>query len=272
MANKFNRRFHTISNTSVEGEMCIYHGHALGRFSSSSMRYDSHLACVRCVAAAREGRLSLDVDRLLKKERSRALKFWSQVDIGDPDDCWNWKGCINKRTKMPQFSWRRSGISTSTQHHPQRVAMWLSWGDLGVTQVKPICGNRMCCNPFHLIPQKIGVFVDSESYLESFELACQLHTLKQRVQEYTIEEMLKEQQEQDHSFEIDARAELLMNPNTTYDERMMEAMKDLLEGRHISQTEPTDSGLFRAPSDQEIFERNNDKDKEEDEENPPNEF
>ena len=129
----YGRRHLQMSNTAEEGELCIYTGHSLGRFSTHSMRYDSHQACVRCVAAAREGRLSFDIDRLLKKERKRALKFWSQVDIGDPDECWLWNGCINKRTKQPQFAWRRHGISSSTQHHPQRIAMWFSWGDLGFT-------------------------------------------------------------------------------------------------------------------------------------------
>ena len=46
-------------------------------------------------ASAREGRISFDIDRLLKKERRSALKFWSQVDIGNPDECWNWQGCRN---------------------------------------------------------------------------------------------------------------------------------------------------------------------------------
>ena len=64
----YGRRNLQISNTAEEGELCIYYGHSIGRFSSHSMRYDSHAACVRCVAAAREGRLSFDVDRLLKKE------------------------------------------------------------------------------------------------------------------------------------------------------------------------------------------------------------
>ena len=122
-------------------------GHSLGRFSTHSMRYDSHQACTRCVASAREGRMSFDIDRLLK-HRKRALKFWSQVDIGHPDDCWDWQGCINKRTKQPQFSWRRPGLASSTQHHPQRVAMWFTWGDLGYTGVKTTCGNKYCCNPF----------------------------------------------------------------------------------------------------------------------------
>ena len=97
----YGRRHLQMSNTAEEGELCIYTGHSLGRFSTHSMRFDSHQACVRCVAAAREGRMSFDIDRLLKRERKRALKFWSQVDIGDPDECWNWNGTINKRTKQP---------------------------------------------------------------------------------------------------------------------------------------------------------------------------
>ena len=160
----------------------------IGRFSSTSMRFDSHQACCRCVASAREGRMSFDIGRLLKKEQKRALKFWSQVEIGAPDECWNWNGCINKRTGNHSLHGGDMASVVSTQHHPQRVAMWFTWGDLGFTGVKTTCGNKYCCNPFHLIPQKIGVFVDHDSYLESFELACQLHTLKQQVAEYVIEE------------------------------------------------------------------------------------
>ena len=78
----YGRRNQTMSNTAEQGELCIYTGHSLGQFSSHSMRYDSHQACVRCVASAREGRISFDVDRMLKRERRRALKFWSQVEIG----------------------------------------------------------------------------------------------------------------------------------------------------------------------------------------------
>ena len=247
----YGRRHQTMSNTAEEGELCIYTGHSLGKFSSHSMRYDSHQACVRCVAAAREGRISFDIDRLLKRERKRALKFWSQVDIGDPDECWEWNGTINNRTKQPQFSWRRHGISSSTQHHPQRVAMWFTWGDLGFTGVKTTCGNKYCCNPFHLIPQRVGVFVDQDSYLESFELACQLHTLKQQVAEYMIEEAMKEQARIDESEEIDARAELMLDPTAGMPERFEAVMTDLLAGRHISQTEPEQPGLFRKPAEEE---------------------
>ena len=71
----YGRRVMQMSNTAEEGELCIYHGHSLGRFSTHSMRFDSHQACVRCVAGAREGRISFDIDRLLKKHRQKALKF-----------------------------------------------------------------------------------------------------------------------------------------------------------------------------------------------------
>ena len=42
-----------------------------------------------------------------------------------------------------------------------------------------------------LIPQNVGVFVDDDSYMESFDMAIEIHTLKQRVQEYLVEEMMK---------------------------------------------------------------------------------
>ena len=247
----YGRRHGQISNTAEEGELCLYSGHSIGRFAPHSMRYDSHQACVRCVAAAREGRMSFDINRLMKKHRKRALKFWSQVEIGSPDDCWDWKGTINSKTKQPQFAWRRHGISSSTQHHPQRVCMWFTWGDLGFTGVKTTCGNKYCCNPFHLIPQHIGVYVDNDSYIESFELACQLHTLKQQVQEYVMEEAMKEMEQIDQATDIDARAQMMINPDTGFGDRFEAVMLDLLNGNHITQTEPDDPGLYRKPTDHE---------------------
>ena len=243
----YGRRNQQMSNTAEESELCLYIGHSLGRFSASSMRYDSHQACVRCVAGAREGRLSFDINRLIIKERKRALKFWSQVEIGDPDECWNWRGTINSRTGQPQFSWRRHGISSSTQHHPQRVAMWFTWGDLGFTGVKTTCGNRMCCNPFHLIPQKVGVFVDHDSFAESFELQCELHTLRQQVAEYIMEQALKEEAKE---IERDLGAEdILLNPDTDFADKFSAVLSDMLGGNHISQASPGDTSLNYNPID-----------------------
>jgi|TARA_Y100000289_G_C3929153_1_gene155346 hypothetical protein len=244
----YGRRFQNLSNTAEEGELCLYTGHAMGRFSSHSMRYDSHQACTRCVAAAREGRLSFDLNRLLKKNRVKALKFWSQVDIGAPDECWTWQGSINKRTKQPQFAWRRHGLTSSTQHHPQRVAMWFSWGDLGYTAVKTTCGNKYCCNPFHLIPQNIGVYVDQDSYIESFELAVELHTLKQQIAEYVIEEAIKAE-EKVLAETLGDREDLILNPDVGFGEKFEAVLTDMLQGKHISQTEPEDTSLSKNPQD-----------------------
>ena len=247
----YGRRNLQLSNTAEEGELCLYAGHSIGRFSSHSLRFDSHQACVRCVAAAREGRLSLDIDRLLKRERKRALKFWSQVDIRNPDECWNWEGCINKRTDQPQFSWRRHGISSSTQHHPQRVAMWFSWGDLGFAGVKTTCGHKYCCNPFHLIPQNIGVFVDDDSYADSFELQCQLHTLKQQIAEYNVERALEEQAKMINQQELDERSNLTFAPDSHFADRIDAVIGDMLAGRHSSQSNISNPDSFKKPTDNE---------------------
>ena len=126
--------------------------------------------------------------------------------------------------------------------------MWFTWGDLGFTGVKTTCGNKYCCNPFHLIPQNVGVFVDQDSYMESFELACQLHTLKQQVAEFMIEEAVK-QELADQSKEIDDRADLVLNPNTEFGERFEAVMTDLLQGNHITQTEPDQPGMYRKPTE-----------------------
>ena len=241
----YGRRNLILSNTAEEGSLCLYSGHSIGRFSSSSMRYDSHQACVRCVAAAREGRMSFNIDRLLKKERKRALKFWSKVDIGQPDECWEWQGYKGKGNGMPQFPWRRPGISTSTQHHPQRVAMWFTWGDLGYTGVKSTCGNKYCCNPFHLIPQNIGVFVDCDSYLESFELACELHTLKQQIAEYNLEQAVKEQEKLMSQQELEDRSNLLFEPDSLFSDRFQAVVEDMLSGRHSSQTNKNPNSLLK---------------------------
>ena len=127
--------------------------------------------------------------------------------------------------------------------------MWYSWGDLGSTAVKTTCGNRYCCNPFHLIPQNVGVFVDDDSYLESFDMAIEIHTLKQKVQEYLVEEMMKEQQKlADEAGMIDTR-NLLMFGEGNFADRLEAVTNDILKGNHISQTEPDDPGMYRAPTD-----------------------
>jgi hypothetical protein len=139
--------------------------------------------------------------------------------------------------------------------------MWFTWGDLGFTGVKTTCGNKYCCNPFHLIPQNVGVFVDHDSYLESFELACEMHTLKQQIAEYVMEQAMKEQEMLDKAEGLDGREDLILNPDTTFDERFQAVMVDLLNGKHPTQVKPNQPGLFNQPEDNET-----------DEDNPTNDY
>ncbi len=129
--------------------------------------------------------------------------------------------------------------------------MWFTWGDLGFAGVKTTCGNKYCCNPFHLIPQKIGVFVDHDSYLESFELACELHTLKQRIAEYCVEEALKEEERMITDAEHDERASLMFDQDTGFNERFEAVVSDLLTGRHPTQSSLPNPSRLDKPEDNE---------------------
>ena len=279
----YGRRKQSISNTAEEGQLCIYSGHGIGRYSDSSMRYDSHQACVRCVAAAREGRIGFDLNRLRKPMRRKALKFWSQVAIGDADECWEWKGYIHEKSGNPSYAWKRSRISSSPVHHPQRVAMWLSYGDLGYTGVRTTCGNRYCCNPFHILPQKIGVYVDQDAFMDSFDLMCQLQTLKQQVQEFIIEEAVREQQQLQEAM-LTSEPSILLSDEAlrahdalaigtgSFNDKLEATLLELLGGDHASQAKLEGKSINDDPlagkSDEEInFEIEKEKDEE-----PPHDF
>ena len=65
-----------------------------------------------------------------------------------------------------------------------------------------------------------------------------------------MEEALKEQEKLDASGELDARAALILNPDTPFGDCFEAVMTDLLAGRHISQTEPSDENLLHKPTDE----------------------
>ena len=64
-----------------------------------------------------------------------------------------------------------------------------------------------------------------------------------------MEEALKEQQKIDESAEIDARAAMILDPDTGFGEKFAAVMTDLLAGKHTTQLEPESSGLYREPID-----------------------
>ncbi len=77
-------------------------------------------------------------------------RFWSNVDMGGTDQCWPWKrsqhpggyGQVallidgqNRVHKAHKVAWEI--------HHGKRLPMW--------QRVKHSCGNRLCCNPHHVV-------------------------------------------------------------------------------------------------------------------------
>ena len=203
---------------------------------------------VRCTAAAREGRMNLDLASLRGAVRERAMQFWSNVDIGWADECWEWKGSRIGPAQNPMFSWRRSDVFSSPTHHPQRIAMWLSWGDLGRYRVKSLCGNRYCCNPYHLTPVNIGVCLDS-SNVDDFELASDVLRLRQEVMGW---QAMKDQAAQNLDLSKEAE-ELIIDPVPTeitepktgmvisndsqHAQNILRVMDELLGGHHTSSSD-----------------------------------
>jgi hypothetical protein len=131
------------------GPICFFSDHSIGSRDGRIPRYaDSH-ACVRCVSALTEGRLTLDVHRIHKRHRRRFLEFWSLVEVADPEECWEWHGPRHRRSNTSHFKCTRHW-NDSNQFGAPRVATWLSWGDIGRLPITSICRNTNCCNPLHI--------------------------------------------------------------------------------------------------------------------------
>lgn len=133
------------------GPLCPFHEHSIGSKDGRVPRYDDSHACVRCVSALTEGRLTLDVHRIHKTYRRRFLEFWSFVEIRtkDPDECWPWHGQYHSRANSSYFPIPRHW-NKGRQYSAPRVATWFTWGDIGRLPIKHICGDNNCCNPLHI--------------------------------------------------------------------------------------------------------------------------
>jgi ribosomal protein S27E len=79
-------------------------------------------------------------------------RFWSNVDVGDPNRCWPWIGGRNSGN-YGEFKLR------GLQYRAHRCAYTISLGaipDGGI--VRHGCDNPPCCNPAHLIA---GSYLDN---------------------------------------------------------------------------------------------------------------
>jgi len=93
--------------------------------------------------------ISMPYKRKIKPITQKDLdRFWSKVDIREPNECWNW-----------QLSPTRHGYGLfaagGTLHRCTRFA-WTHGDGLyatpiqGKLRITTSCGNKMCCNPKHM--------------------------------------------------------------------------------------------------------------------------
>jgi len=71
-------------------------------------------------------------------------RFWSKVDVREPDACWLWQASCFKEG-YGQFKVRGRNLKTN------RIAYFLGTGcDLGESLALHTCDNPSCCNPAHV--------------------------------------------------------------------------------------------------------------------------
>jgi hypothetical protein len=83
---------------------------------------------------------------ILTKEEAR--RFWLNVDIKKPDDCWDWK--LSKH-KQGYGKVQTSGVNGRRKVLAHKVAYELTYGPMADGNFcLHTCDNPSCCNPNHL--------------------------------------------------------------------------------------------------------------------------
>lgn len=74
------------------------------------------------------------------------IRFWSKVDMGEANECWNWNASVRNKKEGYGAFWFEG------RHHPApRIALFLTTGYLETKlHVCHKCDNPSCCNPDHL--------------------------------------------------------------------------------------------------------------------------
>ena len=85
-------------------------------------------------------------DAFLRLNESQKAHFWKFVDVRDADECWEWKGRIDKSTG------RGAPVFHKVKFGAPRLALALTDGFLPEKDIFAChkCDNPKCCNPNHL--------------------------------------------------------------------------------------------------------------------------
>lgn len=81
-------------------------------------------------------------------------RFWKYVQRGNPDECWPWKGEVDKRGGYGVF-WTKE-----RKYKAHRYAYEATYGFPEKLHVLHHCDNPPCCNPAHLF---LGTIADNNA-------------------------------------------------------------------------------------------------------------
>ena len=74
-------------------------------------------------------------------------RFWEKVNLGCPDDCWEWTA-----SRLPK-GYGQFGVAKGHQVYAHRFAYELVVGPIPTgLHIDHLCNNKSCCNPAHLEP------------------------------------------------------------------------------------------------------------------------
>ena len=87
-------------------------------------------------------------------EQERIDRFWSYVEIRENDECWPW---TRSASPYGQFSWRGrpqrvNRIVYEITYGPVEEGKYILW----------MCGNKICCNPNHLVASETKLWPPKE--------------------------------------------------------------------------------------------------------------
>jgi hypothetical protein len=141
-AKKFNLTYHVTNELE-----CPWH-----RQSESKHKGNFGLMgeCLDCLEEIKNGRCTVDVRNFDFRWYWQVKRFWDQVDIQGPDDCWKWQGATRKHG-TESTAYFPSPFHAAKTQSASRVAFWLSRGYTGKYRIfsKSSC-ESFCCNPTHL--------------------------------------------------------------------------------------------------------------------------